>query len=358
MEKLNTDGVIEFDNSETGRYRQLVNIARRKKLIADDMELVVDTNWNKPCTVRLQRRPEWQLIELDPLDVPATLRSPHAAVTRFKEQRTNRLGMDTPRWNWTLRIVQALALESEKRGYKIAATQAPRADGYRHYQDETSKGHIKISIGEDDVELYFRQVLKTVPKVLTPSEQRRQANGYHVVTEESVKTDWIAIKLHGLEPEFWKSEWVESDTLRADDFLPRLLQEIELRAARAVERRELKKQREDEEQRQWQIVRDQAVAKLNEKHRAEVLYDQAERYQRAELLADYIAAMKIKARTMNPLDAEAAEKWIYWAESHMLSINPLCNELRMPENPKPDADVIKPFMQGRSPYGPGRGLFG
>lgn len=357
MEKLNADGVIEFDDSETGRYRQLVNIARRKKLFADDMELVVDTHWNKPCTVKLQRRPEWQLIELDPIDVPATLRASHMAVAKLKEQRTNRLGMDTPRWNWTLRVVQALALESEKRGYKIAATQAPRADGYRHYQDEPSKGHIKISIGEDDVELYFRQVLKTVPKVLTPSELRRQEKGYRVTTEESVTTDWIAIKLHGLDPEFWKSEWVETDTLRADEFLPRLLQEIELRANRAVERRDAKRLKEEEKQRQWEIVHDQAVAQLNEKHRAEVLYDQAERYQRAELLADYIAAMKVKARTMNPTDAEAAEKWIYWAESHMLSINPLRNELRMPSNPKPDADAIKPFMQGWNPYGPTRSYY-
>ena len=145
MEKLNDVTVIEFDDYETGRYRRLVNIARRKKLFADDMELVVDTHWNKPCTVKLQHRSEWQLIELDPIDVPATPRVPHAADSRLKEQRTERLGMDTPQWNWTLRVIQALAHESEKRGYKIAATQAPRADGYRHYQDELSKGYIKIS---------------------------------------------------------------------------------------------------------------------------------------------------------------------------------------------------------------------
>jgi len=190
---------------------------------------------------------------------------------------------------------------------------------------------------------------KTIPKVLTPAEERRRANGQYVVTEESVKTDWIAIKLSGLDGEFWKSDWAETDELRADTFLPRLLQEIELRVARAIEYCDLKKQREDEEQKRWQNVHDQAVAQLNEKHRADVRYDQVKRYQRAELLEDYIAAMKVKARAMAAVEAEAAEKWIYWAESHMLSINPLRNELRMPSNPKPDADTIKTFMQGLSP---------
>lgn len=358
MEKLEAEDSIEFDSSESGKYRQLANVAKRKKLFPDDMELVIDKNWNKPCSITLQRRPEWQLVELDPIEVPATVRSPHSAVVKLKQQRPERQEMDTPRWNWTLRIVQALALECEKRGYKIEAIPAPKINPHRRYYDDPHKGQIKISIGEDSAELDFRQLRKTVPKILTPAEERRQANGHYVATEESVKTDWIAIKLSGLDGEFWKSNWAETDELRADMFLPRLLQEIELRAARAVERRDLKKQREDEEQRQWQIVHDQAIAQLNEKHRTEVLYDQAKRYQRAELLLDYIAAMKVKARTMSQVDAEAAEKWIYWAESHMLSINPLRNELRMPSDPKPDADEIKPFMQGMSPYGAGRGIFG
>ena len=359
MEKLETEGSIEFDSSESGKYRQLANVAKRKKLFPDDMELVIDKSWHKPCSITLQRRPEWQLEELEPIEVPATVRSSHSVVARLKEQRPERQGMDTPRWNWTLRIVQALAIECDKRGYKIEATPTPNINPHRRYYDDPHKGQIKISIGEDSAELDFRQLRKTIPKILTPAEERRRTNGQYVATEESVKTDWIAIKLSGLDGEFWKTDWAETDELRADTFLPRLLQEIELRAARAVERRALKKQREDEEQQRWQNVHDQAVAQLNEKHRADVLYDQAKRYQRAELLADYIAAMKVKARTMAEADAAAAEKWIYWAESHMLSINPLRNELRMPSNPKPDAEAIKPFMQGWSPYGPQRsGYFG
>lgn len=358
MDRLNAEGTIEFASTETGRYRQLVNVARRKKLFADDMELVVTTNWNEPGTVKLQRRPEWQLVKLEPVDIPATLRTPHAVVTKLKEQHTDRLGMDTPRWNWTLRIIQGLVAEAENRGYKVSVIPVPRTDYYGRSVDEKNKGHLKIAVGDDEVQLHFSQARERVPRVLTASELRRQEKGYSVPTDELVKTDFITIRLTGLEPPFWQSEWTETDTTRADSLLPKILQEIELRAARAVEQRIKQQRHDDEELRQWELVRDQAIARLNEKHRAEVLYDQAKRYQRAELIADYIAAMKIKARSMNAFQAAAANEWIYWAESHVLATNPLRGELLMPTDPKPDADAIKPFMQGRSPYGPGRGIFG
>lgn len=358
MDRLEAEHVIEFDSSETGRYKQLVNVARRKKLFPDDMELVVTTSWRQPCTVELKRRPEWQLVALAPVEVPVTLRTPHAVVDKMKQHRTDRLEMDTPRWNWTLRIVQGLVVEAERRGYKVAAMPVPRTDYYGRVNDERANGHLKVEIGEDEVQLHFSQARERVPRVLTASDLRRQEKGYSVPTDELVKTDFITIRLTGLEPPFWQSEWTETDTTRADSMLPRILQEIELRAARTVEQRLKKQRHDDEERRQWELVRDQAIARLNEKHRAEMLYDQAERFQRAELLADYIAAMKIKARSMNASQASAANEWIHWAESHMLAINPLRSELHMPADPKPDADAIKPYMQGRSPYGPGRGIFG
>jgi hypothetical protein len=74
MDRLSVERRIEFPDAETGRYRRLVTVARRKNLFPDDMELVVSTNWNKPCTVELRRRPEWQLVALDAVDVPERVR--------------------------------------------------------------------------------------------------------------------------------------------------------------------------------------------------------------------------------------------------------------------------------------------
>ncbi|MEC5193455.1 MULTISPECIES: hypothetical protein [unclassified Arthrobacter] len=358
MDRLVVERVLEFTNAETGRYRQLVTVARRKKLFPDDMELVVNSNWNKPCTVELRRRPEWQLVTLAPVDVPAVIRTPHGVVAKLKQLRTDRLGMDAPRWNWTLRIVQGLVMEAERLGYGVAAVPVAKPDYYgRVSREERNNGHLKVGIGEDEVHLLFSQATERVPHLLTASELRRQAHGYSVPTEEVAKTDFLSIRLSGLEPPFWQSEWTENDTTRADSLLPRIIQEIELRAARAVEVRLEGQRRDDEKRRQWEGAREQAIRRLNEMHRASALLDQAERFQRVQLLGDYIAALRIHIDSMNPLDAGAATDWLRWAQTHARTISPLLGEIRMPDDPEPTADAIKPYMKGWSPYGPDLGMW-
>lgn len=196
-----------------------------------------------------------------------------------------------------------------------------------------------------------------MPHLLTAAELRRQANGYSVPTEDLVKTDFLSIRLSGLEPPFWQSEWTETDTASADSLLPRIIQEVELRAARAVEVRLEKQRRDDEKRRQWEQVRDRAIARLNEEHRAKVLLDQAERFQRVQLLSDYIAAMRSRIESMDLADVAAATDWLQWVETYTAATDPLLGVLRIPDDPKPDADAIKPHMKGWSPYGPERSYF-
>jgi hypothetical protein len=201
MDRLLAEDVIEFANAETGRYRQLATVAKRKKLFPDDMELVISTSWSAQCAIKLLRRPEWQLVVLDPIDVPATIRAPHAVVTRLKEQRIDRLGMDAHRWNWTLRVIQGLALEIERRGYVVKAPPAPKPDRYGYVSREQHlTGHLSVSIGDHDFQLYLGQARGERPHLLTESELRRKAEGYLVSTTESFKTDFITIRLTGLEP--------------------------------------------------------------------------------------------------------------------------------------------------------------
>lgn len=65
-----------------------------------------------------------------------------------------------------------------------------------------------------------------------------------------------------------------------------------------------------------------------------------------------------RVASLEPEKGEAAHEWIAWAEAHAQAIDPLSAELRMPDDPEPTADAIKPYMDGWSPYGPNRGLWG
>lgn len=358
MDRLVVESVIEFDRGDTGRYKSMATFAKRKNLVPEEMELVVTSGWSGPCQIELRRRPEWQLVRLDPIAVPETLRNPHDVVSQMKQLHVDHLDMDTPRWNWTLRVIQSVAMEAESRGYHVQIVPIPKPDRYGYVdRDKREQGQIRISIGEDAAELGFKQTRKSVPRIFTAADLRRKANGYQVATEELVKTDFIQIRVIGLEPAFWPSEWTETDTDRADGFLHRILQEIELRAANTVQMRVQKQQREDEERNKWERVHAQALERFGEEHRAKILLDQAKRFHRAELLGSYITAIEAQLGSMDTEAAIAATEWLEWAETYTAATNPLQGELRMPDVPKPDAAAIKPYMKGLSPYGPGRSYY-
>ncbi len=271
-------------------------------------------------------------------------------MSKLKQERVDRLGMDSARWHWTLRLIQGLALEVERRGYVVAAPPAVKSDNYGYVsREKRAIGHLRVCIGEDEVDMHFNQARELVPRLLTASELRRKEEGYQVSNEEYVKTDFLTVRLTGLDPAFWKPEWTETDTTRADSFLPQIIQEIELRAARAVERRHENQRRENEKRRKWEQVRGRAIERLNEESRAKVLLDQAERFQRVQQLGEYIAALKSHIQPLNPVDAAAAAGWVQWAEAHAGAINPMLGDLRMPDDPKPDAAALKPYMNAGAP---------
>lgn len=234
---------------------------------------------------------------------------------------------------------------------------APDHRGFT-YDDWRTNGHVKISIGEDEFQLRFNQMEKRVPHELSTYERGRQERGYPVKTEDVSKADFIHIRLIGQEPAFWQSEWAETDDAKADTMLPRILQEMELRATRAEDRRIEKQRREDEARNQWEQARAAAVERLNETHRSEVLLDQADRFQTVHALRTYLIALKDRVTSLAPEKVAAAQEWIAWAEAHSQAIDPLAGELRMPTDPEPTADAIRPYMNGWSPRGPNRGIWG
>ncbi|WP_314324217.1 hypothetical protein [Paenarthrobacter ilicis] len=337
VDRLSKEGGITFESSETRKYKQLVAVARRKSLVPDDMELIITTHLRTGCTVEMKRRPEWQLVTLNPVAIPERLDMAHDAVAKLVTERTDRLGMDKVTWKRALRLVQGFAAEVEERGYSLSVTSPPPLDYYgRPLGPGRADGHLTVIVGEDRVQLFLSRV-----PAPSPFETARN----------SPRVDFIRVRLSGLEPAFWQSEWTEASTVRSEEMLARMLQEIELRAAREADRRLERQRREDEKRRRWEQVRAQAVVKLNENHRAAVLLDQAERFQRVKLFRDYIEAAKSRLGAMDSGPAAEARTWLEWAEAHTDAIDPMLEEIRTPEDPKADAEAIKPFMEGWSPYG-------
>ena len=144
----------------------------------------------------------------------------------------------------------------------------------------------------------------------------------------------------------------DTKTLCLEDRLPQVLQELELRAAKAEElerRRELERQ---ERQRQWEQIRDEAVTRAREHHRAKVLTAQVDRWHEAQRFDAYLQAMEARLAELDPEEKQAAGEWLTWARQHRQRVDPLTQPLGLPPDPEFKADVLAPFMRGLSPYGP------
>ena len=50
----------------------------------------------------------------------------------------------------------------------------------------------------------------------------------------------------------------------------------------------------------------------------------------------------------------AAAAWVAWADDYRRSIDPLQQSLRLPPDPQPTPEALRPHMPGWTPYGPER----
>jgi hypothetical protein len=134
--------------------------------------------------------------------------------------------------------------------------------------------------------------------------------------------------------------------------LPAVLLGIEIRAAEDEERRLQREREAAERQRLWERTKAEAVVALTEDHRAKVLAEQVDQWRRARELDDYLAALRARIGSLQGAQAEAAQAWLEWASGYRERLDPLSRPLRLPDDPEPTAEALRPFMRGLSPYGP------
>lgn len=77
---------------------------------------------------------------------------------------------------------------------------------------------------------------------------------------------------------------------------------------------------------------------------------QLENWERAARLKPYLAAMEQFIQECSKLeDSESAQGWFIWDQSYVHSLDPITNELSMPEEPVPTEKAFEPFTQGIRP---------
>ncbi|WP_322938034.1 hypothetical protein [Nocardioides bizhenqiangii] len=346
--KAGGEVTVEVDNNRQGYWEGLASSATRYNKVPSGKLLKVTRGkaWSERI-IRLEDPPEWMTAVLDPIHVSEQLRNPHPVVKAIRGDR-ERLTIRRDVRVRALRILDALAKSAQARDYEVTA---PKAEsGYRH-----AKGYLNVTINGHPNVVDIEELKDRVPHEPTAHELREKErySWTRIPDYDHVPSGRLQIRLLR-ESAVRQDAFSDTKTINLENRLPVVMQELELRAAAAEERTQRLERERQERQRQWEQVRDEAIVQARRLHRARVLSRQVELWRQAEEVDSYLAVVTEKVeRLPDGSEKRAATEWLAWIRDYRSQLDPTDQSLSMPTDPEFTGEVLKPFMRGLSPYGPG-----
>lgn len=259
--------------------------------------------------------------------VPARLGRLHPMVTALKDDES-RLVMPSALRRRSLLLLQGLAAEAVRRGYEVRKARSsffPRAGG--------------VDVAVDGF-AYTVTVRQEFPESTDPERSTR------VVVELA----------HGLSSR--PGRWRDRKSRTLEEALGVILGEIEARAVEDAQRRQAEQQARAEREVRWRAAMDVAKERAVREQLAQVLREEAGRWQEAAVLSAYCMALE---RRIGELDGavdesalDSARRWLEWARGYVRSIDPLSRIPKMPHTREPTPEELRPHLRGWSPHGPER----
>lgn len=357
-------GSLRLPRTSYGRpghvdYEQRARMAERFGKVPSGKRLVVHHLPGAEVRIDLVDGPETAVLPLRPVPVPRRVTQPHPVVVAFRTA-ADTLDVSRAAVPRAARILQALTVEAERRGHKVAAP-GPANDsrGSRWASSDAGSGDGVVAISVDghtcEVKLseeglqsrgYWEQRNRSYRhrpggggEWVTPPRSQYEANATGRLTLTLVT---------GYSSSGRQQSWSDRTRWTLDEKLPEVLLEIETRAVEARERKREKERQAAERQRAWEQAMERARSLFLEEHRAKALADQADRWQRANTIRAYCAA----AESTHPDSTETAE-WVAWARSYGDRIDPLQQPPQRPPDPERiSPDDLKPFLGRWNPYRP------
>jgi hypothetical protein len=262
---------------------------------------------------------------LTPVAVPTRLKKYHRAAREFRNStKLHEISRKSlPR---AVRIVHAVAVEAERRGYQVACVHVTEDSYGRREWRPPRDGQLVFTT--DDHQLNVRIWEKgTGPR--GPYEHqlkrwrhdREQPVRLMQFVERPKAYDSAAsgeLNIEALSRSYGRQKsWGDRSRWTLEDRLPHLLRELKMQVTEAEERRVAREREQAERQRQWEAAMDDAKRRLLEDHGLEVLRKRVREWEEAE-------AIRAKAQQLP----------------------------RMPAEPEATPERLKPYLKGWSPYGP------
>jgi hypothetical protein len=311
--------------------------------------------------------------ELVPIRVPENVGRYHAAARAFRD-RSERHEVSRELLPRATRILHAIAVEADRRGWSAAPVTEPERRYGRSGWRGSKHGHLQIDADDHGFWLRLQE-----EGVHTRGPWEEEVDRYRNVSRDSSyyrdrklpsgaydadASGRLKLELFG--ESSWmlrgrQSRWADRQSWTLEERLPHLFREIQERiveAERVAEERriaaekaaEAARREAQERERQWHVLMDRARERLLEAHRAAHLRAQTDAWQEATRLRSYCDALEA-AYGEHPDSAP----WLTWARQHADHLDPLTDPPTMPEPPEATSEALQEHLPpGWSAYGPER----
>lgn len=329
-EVLVAGGEIRRESKDGPRqYCSLVSAINRHKMAPDGKHLVLESggSWNK-CVIRLEDGPRWLTTPVrEVVDAPRIGRW-HRELRTLRQAKM--LSASQTAEHRILRMVQAVAVEAEARGYPITAK--PQRYPYHHQQSEPAQLEVKVRDHRYVVAVY--QKFRTAPAPPRYGQARKRP------PSQPLEPLGIALRVPSADRSAYLLEsWADSNALkkRVEDCVPLLFHRMEQHADREDARREAERLAAIERQRIRREAERLAEIQHAENVRAEALRGQHAAWREARQLREFISAMATTVDAMDPGDQrDAAAEWLVWCRRYVDDVvDPFRNPLAMPTIRRP-----------------------
>jgi hypothetical protein len=250
------------------------------------------------------------------------------------QRRGDYLDMSEKCFRHALLIVQAVSTACTERGYTVKARDPNRYDrinGPSYRNDPDYAGHLEIGIRENTFVLAFSQENALAPTTVVARMKTAKAAEY-VKTKPTVR-----IRIVGGRLSFWRNEWSKSKDATGIEFLPRLVQELELQAQRADD------ERRDEEEKRIRTRREWEAAKL--RARALFVRDKKLELHRRKLVTElevYLDELRARLTDTEDRFRPNVSEWVEWVSTYKDEVDPRRGTLALAGIQDPSDSALAP----------------
>ncbi|MFC7870789.1 hypothetical protein ACFUS2_06445 [[Kitasatospora] papulosa] len=349
VERLVIEGHVVIskpDEDEITEWRRVIDFAKRHGLIPQGKRIEKQRLWNtaRDLQISLVNGPHansrrTSVGDTPQVPVPTQLRSLHRVVAGLRDNE-RRLLMPPALRRRALLLLQGLASEAERRKYKVHQPSAPDSDrrsahyyNGRYFPARCREGALEIVI---DGFTYTATVKQEFPQSADPNRSQQLA----------LDIGWSRSKR--------RHQWGDRKRSKLEGVLGSVLEELEIRAAEDRQRQSDEEYAKEQRRIHWEAAMASAKEEANQAHLGKILRKQAKQWQEAHALSQYCDALELRLNgaTREDPEVDSARAWLRWARDYAESLDPLTHLPTMPSGLTFEADDLKPYLNGLSPYGP------